>query len=871
MGVGTSRSPPPLSPPAAQRAAGAAAPVRQDVLGEQQQHKQLWQQQQQSPPQQQQRGHGAGAAPVSPGARRRQLSASQRLGTSGASDTDGAARAGGTAYLSGASHVTSASANSGATRESAQSSSIADAFVAEATNMSCSSGLLRFRNGAIMKGIVCNRLDQAGAAERGLSLETLVATFVTRHGDVVQGVWVFQRLQYDIDKRSPACVYVVDVQVVTADSRTRRYSGPALVLLKRGELQLPLAPSLLVHPEVGEAEAPGEAPPAAAASAHSGEEDEAGDAVGLLRTVSDASSVGFGATAAERGTSTNSIASADSGSNSVSSRSSRKELSSEGRRLLLMSLHDGSNSSSVGGASSLSLISPSEHFSREVEYSRYPLESPRVPPPRPLLGAPPSAAAGKVGAAALSPTGWAMTRAYRSSDGALRGNTEQPSSSSSSSSRRVRRDHRMLFWSLCGKELPPSKWDEHIESDLRRTHLHRFLDRSQEAAREQLHSILRYVAVAFPAVGYCQGMHCVAKFFLAFSEPPTDMAGQGSPRRSEGGGCSPPRISGGGGSPGPPTSGAGTSGPPTSGAAASEDAPLSSSVMLESERAFVLFAQLLEDEQYRLSELFHPSFTFYRQVLSDIDREIARREPVLFAHLEACGLTAVIYAAKWILTLFTFYCDQDFASVTNVWLRFLSDGWDAVLRVAVAVVCCVKEHLLNADAEGCMLVLSGTTSVTPHGVLEVVFGTARGQALLREQRKWPPEPDGQVGLAQQQEQQQDQAQARPPRAPSTGAGTVSSTTGSNETWSAGRSATSQLTAPLAGATGSFNSDAVELDLGSVARGRRGDADGSSASDASSSNGGAASGDKTISAAAYLRSARVIRRTVPTRRYTTPTS
>ena len=304
-----------------------------------------------------------------------------------------------------------------------------------------------------------------------------------------------------------------------------------------------------------------------------------------------------------------------------------------------------------------------------------------------------------------------------------------------------------------------------------------------------------------------------------------------------------------------------------SGSSASEHAPLSSSVMLESERAFVLFAQLLEDEQYRLSELFHPSFAFYRQVLSDIDREIARREPVLFAHLEACGLTAVVYAAKWILTLFTFYCDQDFASVTNVWLRFLSDGWDAVLRIAVAVVCCVKEHLLNADAEGCMLVLSGTTAVTPHGVLEVVFGTARGQALLREQRKGLPEPDGQVGVAQQQ----DQTQAHPPRAPSSAAGTVPATTGSNETWSAGRSATSQLTAPLAGATGTFNSDVVELDLGSVSRGRRGDADGSSASDASSSNGGAASGDMTISAAAYLRSARVIRRTVPTRRYTTPKS
>jgi len=194
--------------------------------------------------------------------------------------------------------------------------------------------------------------------------------------------------------------------------------------------------------------------------------------------------------------------------------------------------------------------------------------------------------------------------------------------------------------------------------------------------------------VAFPEVGYCQGMHCVAKFMLMFSEAPVR-----SPKS------------------------AATKVPPQG-------------IMLETEKAFVLFAQLLEDRKYCLAELFHPSLQFFKRVSGDIDAQIEKREPLVFRHLQSRGLTAIVYASKWILTLFTFYVDVDFASVVNVWLRFLSQGWDAVIQIAVASVLCIKEHLLNADAEGCMCALSGTTSFTPHGLLAMVFGTHRGQALL---------------------------------------------------------------------------------------------------------------------------------------------
>jgi len=269
----------------------------------------------------------------------------------------------------------------------------------------------------------------------------------------------------------------------------------------------------------------------------------------------------------------------------------------------------------------------------------------------------------------------------------------------------VKIDHRMVFWNLCGKKMAPSKWDAVINSDLKRTHFHRFVDRSARVASEQCFSILKYLSMAFPAVGYCQGMHCIAKFLLMFTEAPATDSPVASTRQRRG---------------------------------SSIDVIIDGSVSLESERAFVLFAQLFEDERYKFQSLFEPELKFYRKVLEDIDDQIAAQEPDLFVHLESLGLRAILYASKWILTLFTFFVDQDFSSVTNVWLRFLSRGWDALIEIAVACVRSVKSHLMKGDAEDCLLLLSGTTPATPHGILEVVFGTKHGQTLLHAPTKFRP-------------------------------------------------------------------------------------------------------------------------------------
>mmetsp|Transcript_7550 Transcript_7550/g.12173 ORF Transcript_7550/g.12173 Transcript_7550/m.12173 type:complete len:614 (+) Transcript_7550:371-2212(+) len=475
------------------------------------------------------------------------------------------------------------------TEESGNSCGINDALGPAASNVACQYGHLRFQNAAVFQGTICNRIENFCSGDPNTDFEEQgSATFLTSHGECICGIWIFQRLQYDIDLRSPVALYYIDAQVMLSNSEVHVYKGPAQLILKFGELKLPLKMALLME--------------------------------------------------------------------------DKRSISAKGKDLLKLSLEAG------------------EDFDANVKYAKYHLGDHVDERPNTLL-------------------------------------RRQTTSTRTQNKHRIKRDHRVIFWNLCGKEMAPSKWDETISSDLDRTHFHRFLDREAEVAREQSHSILRYVAVAFPQIGYCQGMHCIAKFLLMFSEAPIGRPKTIRLRTSSGdGNCS------------------------TDNSEKSEPihkTQTQSVISLETETAFVLFAQLLEDEKYRLHDLFNPGFEFYRKILADIDNLISNREPVLFAHLCDCGLSAVVYAAKWILTLFTFYVDQDFSSVTNVWLRFLSQGWDAMIEIAVSCVCCVKEHLMNADFEGCMLILAGTSIHTPHGILEALFGTNRGQALLLKYEKMP--------------------------------------------------------------------------------------------------------------------------------------
>ena len=151
---------------------------------------------------------------------------------------------------------------------------------------------------------------------------------------------------------------------------------------------------------------------------------------------------------------------------------------------------------------------------------------------------------------------------------------------------------------------------------------------------------------------------------------------------------------------------------------------------------FILFAELLKSPDYRLADLFSPGFALLKSLLSELDCRLEKVEPVLFAHLEETHVHSLLYATKWFLTVFTFYVELDRDAVTNVWLRFLSQGWDSVIDIAVACVSGVKELLLNADLDACLEVLSGRSAYTKDGLLANVFATQRGHACLLQASKY---------------------------------------------------------------------------------------------------------------------------------------
>ncbi|GBG26590.1 Ecotropic viral integration site 5 protein-like [Hondaea fermentalgiana] len=652
-----------------------------------------------------------------------------------------------------------------------QSSSINDAFGAQVTNPACGYGHLRFANGAIFQGTVCNHVEAMtdgiaiAVQASGQDIEQRPATFLTSSEECVHGTWVFIRLQYDLDTMSPLAVYNLDASVLTEDGAVHPYRGPAHLLLKYGILVLPIARNVLKSQRrfrersrsFSSASSPASSAPTSPSSAtgsvtsfvaNSPTQDiieyakypllspkqpfpmlsyadrnkrqtqslsNAYDARGwadVCQTLdNDCDTIDNGGSDSKSTSDNNDQVDVDLDALAVKNapRSAYDIQQTNDRDI--EKYDDRNDAQQTSGSLEINAGSSddddgdtaNEEDEEEEEEEEEEGEEPSED--RSTSESTENQSANEADDNESLPIGRPVRRMTTIQGGSAR--------------HLVHRDHRMIFWSLCGKEMAPTRWDHAITSDLRRTHFHRFMDREPAVAREQLHSILRYVALAFPSIGYCQGMHCVAKYLLMFSEAPI----AGSP------------------SPPPPTSNAqddqATASLPTVDSPSmgrprtSSGELLSSSIMLETERAFVLFAQLLEDQSYRLCSLFDRDFAFYRTILDDIDQRVAIVEPVLFAHLQECGLSAVVYAAKWILTIFTFYVDQDFASVTNVWLRFLSQGWDAVIDIAVACVCCVKEHLMNSDAEACLLVLSGTTEATPFGMLEVVFGTQRGQALLR--------------------------------------------------------------------------------------------------------------------------------------------
>ncbi len=192
--------------------------------------------------------------------------------------------------------------------------------------------------------------------------------------------------------------------------------------------------------------------------------------------------------------------------------------------------------------------------------------------------------------------------------------------------------------------------------------------------RIKLRHLLEFMALAYPQIGYCQGMHMIGKFFLSMWSFRPDS---------------------------------------------------------QVDNAFLLFARMMEDRTYRLGQLFSPGFAFLNHLLEVFQSKLHRVEPLTHARLSELGVEPMLYATKWFLTLFTYYLEVDTAAVATLWMKFLAQGWNAVVNVGVTCVCVVKELLINAEFEEALQVLTGNHQGKVQ-LLSLVFRSTRGVALLEQ-------------------------------------------------------------------------------------------------------------------------------------------
>ncbi|KAL8625770.1 hypothetical protein ACOMHN_012362 [Nucella lapillus] len=119
------------------------------------------------------------------------------------------------------------------------------------------------------------------------------------------------------------------------------------------------------------------------------------------------------------------------------------------------------------------------------------------------------------------------------------------------------------------------------------------------------------------------------------------------------------------------------------------------------EEVFSVLLRLMQD--YRLRELFKPSMAELGLCMFKLEFLLQELLPTLHVHFQTQNFDTSMYASSWFLTLFTTSMPLDLAR--RVMDLFVSEGMDAVFRVAVAILQTCQEDLLALDMEGLLLYL----------------------------------------------------------------------------------------------------------------------------------------------------------------------
>jgi hypothetical protein len=124
---------------------------------------------------------------------------------------------------------------------------------------------------------------------------------------------------------------------------------------------------------------------------------------------------------------------------------------------------------------------------------------------------------------------------------------------------------------------------------------------------------------------------------------------------------------------------------------------------LPEEEAFWLLLAVLQGVKWRLADIFAPGLPLVHRRCFQIHALARRFLPAVFNRLDAYQLHPTMYAAQWVITIYTY--TFPFELVARLWDAFLSEGWKIVYRVALASMHSIQEDILATEDFETLMVL----------------------------------------------------------------------------------------------------------------------------------------------------------------------
>lgn len=118
---------------------------------------------------------------------------------------------------------------------------------------------------------------------------------------------------------------------------------------------------------------------------------------------------------------------------------------------------------------------------------------------------------------------------------------------------------------------------------------------------------------------------------------------------------------------------------------------------LSEEKAFWLLVVVMNDEPYKLRDLFGEDMAGAHEVLFIAEKLLAQFLPKLSKHLEAESIHMSMFVTPWFLTAYT--STFPFDLVARVWDCFLIEGWKVLYRVMLSLLEFASNDILHLQFE----------------------------------------------------------------------------------------------------------------------------------------------------------------------------